>query len=252
MRQLSHHAIADACLNVAEELVAQPSLFDANLLPVDVPVLRAAKRLASTGQITAKDEAVALGVAACKLAGLSDRQTGKQLGISHTTVKGVMRLLEASGRIPSTCDRLAGRLGELAESATEEIGRLITAADGDWSSKSAGAVRALGIAVGIAVDKHQLLTGQATQIVEQRAGGPAADAVKQWEDKLREMFRPVIDISAGPSDSASVDLVPNQLIDKPNRLLATPLATSSSPNDLGAGGGSATRPAATAARGSIE
>jgi transposase len=211
MRSLPKQTIASACLDVAEELASQPLLFDSNLLPVDVPILRAAKRLTSTGQIAGKDEATALGVAACKLAGLSDRETAKRLGISHSTVRGVFGLLTASGRVPAASDRLASRLGEVAESATEEIGRLITDANGDWTSEAAGAVRALGIAVGIAVDKSQLLTGQATAIVEQRAA-PPADVVREYEAKLRQMFGQVIDVSVDAPDVPSGDSPPKSLM----------------------------------------
>jgi hypothetical protein len=250
MRRPAHSTLADACLDISEDLLAQPSLFDGDFIPVEVPILRAAKRFSSTGKLTTREEATALAIAACKLAGLSDRQTGKRVGVSATTVSGVMRLLESSGRIPAAQERLASRLGEMAESATSEIGRLITDADGDWTPASAGAVRALGIAIGIGVDKLQLLTGQATAIVEQRVGAPSADAVREWEGKLRQMFGPVIDVPSEAPDVQSsdnnhkclndrIDTVGNAVLATVNSHRADDYVASASPVSLGAGGGSA-------------
>lgn len=227
MRRSTNRSIADACLDVAEELVAQPSLFDRDLVPLNLPVLRAAKRLSNTGKIATRDDATAMAIAACKLSGMGNAETAKRVGVTHHTVRNVIRFLEESGRIPSAQERMAHQLGEMAESASTEITKLIDQADGKWSPAAAGAVRALGIAVGIGVDKYQLLTGSPTQILEQRVGVPAADVVKEYEQKLREAFGPIIDVETSTTDSQSVVSPPKCLSDSSAPLIATQLATQS-------------------------
>ena len=227
MRVLNNRSLAATCLDLSEDLVSQPLLFDRDLLPVEVPILRAAKRLNNTGKIASRDDATAMAIAVCKLAGLGNAETAKRVGVSHHTVRNVLRILEDSGRIPSASQRLASQLGEMAESASNEIAKLIDEADGAWTPASAGAVRALGVAVGIAVDKHQLLTGQATAIIEQRVGAPSADAVREWETKLRQVFGPVLDVETTTTDSQSDVNQPKCLSDNHTYLVATQSAARS-------------------------
>lgn len=223
-RDLGTDLVGDACLVTAQELHKQPHLFDCSSIPVDLPVLRGAKSYARTGKIAVKDEARALAVAACKLAGLSDRETERRTGVSATTVPGVMRALEATGRIPSAQQRLTQNLSELAESSAAEMQRLIRDADGHWSASNAGALRSLSIAMGIAVDKGQLLTGQATQIVEQRSG-PTLDQVAEWEGKLRQVFGQVVNLPSRPPDLQSGDSHPNTLSTNESSAASTLLDT---------------------------
>jgi transposase len=262
MRLSNSRSLAATCLDLSEDLVSQPLLFDRDLLPVEVPILRAAKRLNNTGKIASRDEATAMAIAVCKLAGLGNAETAKRVGVSHHTVRTVLRILEDSGRIPSASQRLASQLGEMAESASNEIAKLIDEADGAWTPASAGAVRALGVAVGIAVDKHQLLTGQATAIVEQRVGAPSADAVREWEAKLRQVFGPVIDLETSPTDSQSDVILDNSLLNNTSEANATHIATRSAAqfatHDLpevacpGGGGGCPAAAAGETTRDSIE
>jgi hypothetical protein len=241
-------SLATAAFAAAESVASQPQLFDASIIPLDLELGRAAKHLAHTGAVVTSNDAKVLAIAACKLAGLSDKETAARVRCSRNTVGPVMEHLERSGRIPVLQERLTHHLGRVAESAALELDRVIN--DGVWNTDTSGAVRSLGVAMGIATERLLLMTGQATQIIEQRVGAPSADAVKQWEEKLRQAFGPVIDLT---TDSQSVVSTPKCLTDKRDTLVATCLATQSSPAEalvqsgpgapgapggLGAGGGS--------------
>ena len=113
--------------------------------------------------------------------------------------------------------------------------------------------------MGIATEKLQLVTGQATQIVEQRLGAPSADAVREWEEKLRQTFGPVIEIN-DTTDCQSEDTTRNLLTDRLCNPIATETATesavlvpvSASPSGPGGGGGSPAAARAAATTDSLE
>ena len=242
MKRIQSDLLGDACLAVVDELRAQPELFDSKAIPVDFGALRGAKEIARTGKITAKDDARALAVACCKLAGLSDRETERRTGVSATTVPGVMRALEAAGRIPSAHNRLTQNLSDLAESSCSEMQRIIRQADGEWTTGASNALKSLSIALGIVVDKSQLLTGQATAIVDQRVSGPSAEAAADWERKLRQAFGTVIDLPdnadvtpSNPPDAQSGACVSKPLLINGNVVHDTPLDTPNLAQE-GAGG----------------
>jgi len=220
MRKTS--SIADAVFSAADAIAAQPLLFDLADIPIDLGLGKAAARLTHTAAITTRDDARVLAIAACKLAGLSDLETARRVGCSRNTIGPVMEQLERSGRVPGLQQRLAYALGRVAESSALELHRLID--DGDWNLETAGAVRSLGVAMGIATEKLQLVTGQATQITEQRIGAPAADVVEEYNRKLREVFAPIL-----PIDTQSNGDVRKLLNDKPLDLIATGFATVAHP-----------------------
>jgi hypothetical protein len=77
--------------------------------------------------------------------------------------------------------------------------------------------------MGVAVDKSQLLTGQATQIVEQRA---SVDHAADWERKLRQVFpADNVDISPAPPDPQSGAVISNYLAPNTSTELGTPEST---------------------------
>ena len=224
-------SIAEAAFSAAEAVSNQPMLFDAAVIPLDLELGRAAARLEHTGAIATRDEARVMAIAACKLAGLSDKETAGKIGCSRNTVAAVMEQLERRGRIPGLQERLAHALGRVAESSALELHRLID--NGEWDMETAGAVRSLGVAMGIATEKLQLVTGQATQIVEQRWGAPSADAVKEWETKLRQVFGPIIDTTDCQSNGSPRNLLNDRLQDP----IATESATESAVLVTVTGGG---------------
>src|SRR6185369_9772701 len=111
----------EAAFAAADAVATQPALFDASAIPLDLELGKAAARLAHTGRITERNEARAMAIAACKLAGLSDRETAARVGCSRNTVPAVMEHLESSGHVPGLQARLAVHLGRVAESAALEL-----------------------------------------------------------------------------------------------------------------------------------
>jgi hypothetical protein len=214
--------VANACLELSEQLAGQPQLFDLELLPIERGIMKAARRVAHTGAITCKDEARAAAIGVCKLAGLSDSETARRMKCSRNTVASVVEQLERSGQIPPLKTRLAVKLGGLAESIADEMKGIVD--HGVWDMNTSSAVRALGVALGITTEKQLLLTGQATGILEQRVVLPSQDAVREWEDKLKRCF-PISEIAT--SDSGSGDSSPKLLADNADSLAATRFATHS-------------------------
>jgi len=248
---MNNPSIAAAAFSAAESAASQPNLFDADSIPLDIEIGRAAARLAHSGAITTRNEAKAMAIAACKLAGLSDKATAAKVGCSRNTIGPVMEQLERAGRIPALQARLAYSLGRVAESSAIELQRIVD--DGCWTIENSSAVRALGVAMGIATEKLQLVTGQATAILEQRVGPAGPDARAEWEGKLRRAFAMDIEPASGPSDSPSEGSASNPLITEGSVPFATVSATVSplqdrilEPEPLGTrGGGSATAPPPT-------
>jgi len=218
------NSLARAAFDAAESVASQPQLFDSAVIPLDLELGKAAFRLAHTGQTTTRDEARVMAIAACKLAGLSDKETAKRVGCSRNTIGPVMEHLESSGMIPALQQRLAHALGRVAESSARELQQIID--DGDWTMDTTSAVRSLGVAMGIATEKMLLVTGQVTARIETMVGAPA-DAVKAWEEKLRQVFGPVIEL---PPDSQSVASSPKCLSDRDDIIVATHSATHDTPS----------------------
>jgi hypothetical protein len=205
--------LALAAAETAEELMSQSEFVLADEVPIDTELTKAAKSLAYTGKITCRNEARALSIAACKLAGLSDRETAKKLGCSRNTIAPVVALLERTGKLLGLQQRLSDKLGRVAEASADELNGLI--GDGIWNLDRSNAVKALAVAAGVATEKYLLLNGQATAIVEQRLGATPADQVAEWDAKLRHVFGSVIDIEAAPVQPAPVSL-PAPVIPSPD------------------------------------
>jgi|SRR6185436_8695676 len=243
---MNNPSIAAAAFSAAESVASQPSLFDANEIPLDIGIGRAAARLAHSGQITCRDDAKAMAIAACKLAGLSDKATAAKVGCSRNTIGPVMEHLERAGRIPALQARLAYSLGRVAESSALELQRIVD--EGQWTLEASSAVRALGVAMGIATEKLQLVTGQSTAIIEQRIGAAGPEARAEWESKLRQAFGLTLEAEApgpAPADGQSEASRPILQLNGPSAPLATEFATDSRPleaHSLEAGDASATRP----------
>jgi len=232
----ANQSVARAAFEAAEAVASQPEFFDSGLIPLDLEIGKAAVRLAHTGSATTRNETRVMAIAALKLAGLSDKETAKRVGCSRNTIPHVMEHLESSGMIPALQQRLAHALGRVAESSARELQDIID--EGDWTADTTGAVRSLGVAMGIATEKMLLVTGQVTARIETMVGAPA-DAVRHWEDKLRQVFGPVIDV--GP-DVPSGGNSPKLLNDKHDpfetavQAAATAVPAEPDPSAQGAGG----------------
>lgn len=194
---------ADAAL-IAESLVSQPALFD---IPTEAsPAAHAvvAQRGRYTGERSTLDESKTLLVCALRALGCSDRKIAEAAGVARESIPLHLAAGEASGRIRPLKDRLTQWVGLLAEESTLAARDLVAdVRAGKCGEEVTNALRALGPIVGIATEKLQLLTGQATEIIEQRSA-PSHDEFAAW-------MKSAVAIEAAPSQSESVGLLPSSV-----------------------------------------
>jgi hypothetical protein len=200
----------EAIESAVAELVSQPDLFapgaagaiEAGILAVDAPLLFAAGtiRRPHTGERVTKDQGRALLIGALKLRGMSDRRIAESVGCDRRTIARVMERLEANSVVPPLKQRLASKVGRLAESVSDELDHLIQEAL--WTRDSTSALKGLAVALGIATEKGLLLTGQATEIRANAAAAvPTAEELNAWVGTVQTPG------PARPSDSVS-DVLP--------------------------------------------
>lgn len=98
-------------------------LLDEVDLPVAPKVVEGAKRWVHTGRTTCRDEEMAVEIAELVLRGVSDRAIGRHLRVSRNTVRAVMDVLEADGKLEPLKRRLSRKLGVLVERCLDEYDR---------------------------------------------------------------------------------------------------------------------------------
>lgn len=186
---------------IAESLLSQPALFPADTSGGASPAaLAIAKpRGQYSGERITQDEPRCLLVGALRALGLSDRRISEMAGVSRESIPAILLHLEARGQIQPLKDRLTGWVGLLAEESAMASRDLVAAIRaGDRSEGVTQALRALGPMLGIAVEKTQLLTGQATEIVETREGARRVEldawATEKWAS---------VEVQSSPSESGS-------------------------------------------------
>ena len=108
---------------------------------------------------------------------LSQRDIARSLRMSRNSVAAVYKRELAAGRVEPARKQLAGGFALLAAKSQE---RLLEAIDDDEQRIPA---RDLAIIAAVAVDKHQLLSGSPTEIVEHR-DGPTVRNFDQWFETL--------------------------------------------------------------------
>lgn len=192
---------------IAESLLTQPALFPSESTAGASPAaLAIAKPRGSyTGERITQDEQRCLLVGALRALGLSDRRISEMAGVSRESIPSILAHLEACGQIQPLKERVTGWVGLLAEEsamASRDLVALIRA--GDRSEGVTQALRALGPMLGIATEKMQLLTGQATEIVETREGARRVE-LDAWATEKWAM----VEVQSAPSESGSGVAVAN-------------------------------------------
>ena len=108
---------------------------------------------------------------------LSQRDIARGLRMSRNSVAAIYKRELAAGRMEPARKQLSGGFALLAATAQE---RLLEAVQDDGEKISA---KDLAIIAAVAVDKHQLLSGGPTEIVEHR-DGPNVRNLDSWFDAL--------------------------------------------------------------------
>jgi hypothetical protein len=196
------------------------------------------------------DERLVL-VGAMRLLGASDREieegcAKRGFGLTRRSIPALLRALERSGRITPLRERLIHWTGDNAEASALVLSQLLgRAADGQVSIELAAMLKAVGTVACFAVEKHQLLTGQATERIETVSDAGRAE-IERWMAEVRDVS------PANDSESAQIPTIHAPimvgLVDDPHTDTSTPtLRTGSSAqvDPIRPGGGGITGPGAS-------
>lgn len=241
--------LAKTCQDVAAELLSQRDFFDFHR--EEFKQSERELTAARYSGLRSNDEETNLRVGAMRLLGFSDRHIERECGIDRRTIPHRLEWCAQAGRIPAQKDRLLRLVGESAEKAGMALPELLERVRaGETSTELASLVKAVATALGITVEKVQLLTGSPTEILEQRVGA-GREQIESW---WREMAVPVQATSV-PIESASTEITTETQQSTPQMAAGhvpdtagTPNARTEAPAEPGAdraGGGS--EPGASAA-----
>lgn len=193
--------------DVARELLQQPELIS-ELLPEDKPrsflpepATRSVQRYTGDRSTSPEHEQRNLMIGALRLLGASDREIETACHITRRSIAPILVDLEKTGRITPLKQRLAALVGDNAEQSALALRALLDKAQrGTESIELAGMIKATATALGITVEKLQLLTGAATEILEVR-GAAGRDEIEAWAKQfaipVEVVARPVDTVSAG-------------------------------------------------------
>lgn len=190
------------CSDAAAELLSQREFFTAHRDDLPEPSSQrpnlAAPRYSGT---RSDDEELNLRVGAMRLLRFSDRAIERECGVDRRTIPHRLTWLERTGRIPALKDRVTALTGSLAESSALVLSVLLDRAATEISVELAAMIKAVATTHGITVEKLQLLTGQATEIVETRVGAGRDDFETWWRQAvvpIQATATPAVDSASSP------------------------------------------------------
>lgn len=191
------------CRTIAAELSQQPEFFSLyrDELPGtsrDKPVLA----LSRYNGIRSGDEQVNLRVGAMRLLGLSDRAIERECGVDRRTIPHRLQWLEHRKLIPALKDRVAMRTGDLAERSALVLSVLLDRSLDECSLELASMIKAVATTHGITVEKMQLLTGQATEIV-QHLGADGRGEIEAWARQVGAAIEVTTEVQPGSDVSGT-------------------------------------------------
>lgn len=160
----SPEQLALNCADLAREIVHGPRLFD------DLGHPTAAVERYNGSRVT-RDAERCVQAGALRLLAYSDRQIAEVLRCDVRSIPLMVREAEKSGRIPALKERLVQLVGHNAEQSSIVLAQLLDrAAGGSDSLELSGMIKAVGQVNSFQVEKHQLLTGAATERIEVTVG----------------------------------------------------------------------------------
>lgn len=184
-----------------EAFTGQPELL--RLVDVDQPTVQAARRFLHTGTTVLKDEQRAAAIVAAAALGWSNRRIARELGHSQDTVRAVLRLAEAAGKVGAVKERVLASVAaaiqadiELGNEIAGQIRDAVDSGEGVKPEMLSGlaAFRKAGwVGAGILADKGNAAGPASITIVNQ--GDAVVNVVADYAKKLAQL---------GAADSASV------------------------------------------------
>lgn len=179
--------MGDECKALAAELLKQPELLagvfldSAPAIPESETLVAAAKQY--TGARSTTDDNRLLMVGALRLLGASDREIESACGVTRRTIPVLLAELERTGRVTPLKDRLIRVVGDNAERSGLLLRKLMERGmDGTCDMDLAAMLKAVGQVNDFQIEKFQLLTGQATERVEQVVGAGREDFERWWRE----------------------------------------------------------------------
>ena len=180
--------MGDECKALAGELLRQPELLRGVFL--DTPKALTADEAQRvevvkqyTGERSTSNDERLLFVGALRLLGASDREIERTCGVTRRTIPLLLQELERTGRVTPLKDRLVKLVGDNAERSSLLLRQLMEQAmDGQCDMDLAAMLKAVGSVNCFQVEKFQLLTGQATEIVEQRVAAGREEFERWWRE----------------------------------------------------------------------
>ena len=210
MKDLTALKLGDDCQAIAAELLNQPELLgavfeDKKLLLTPSEQERVATIKRYTGERSTADDQRLLMVGALRLLGATDREIERSCGVTRRTIPVLLAELERSGRVTPLKERLVRLVGDNSERSSQLLRKLMEQAmDGEGDQDLASMIKAVGSVNCFQLEKFQLLTGQATERIEQVAGAGRAE-VESW---LKSAATPIEAVTL-PADSKSTGLAAN-------------------------------------------
>jgi len=195
--------VKTACEEAAMEMVLQPEFAaffrDLNDARPETALDGPPRRYVYTGNKSQVDDQTRLKIGALRLLGASDREIERQLHIDARSIPAQLRTLEATGQLPALKERLLHLVGDNAERSSLLLTVLLNKGmDGTISIELAAMLKAVGSVNCFQLEKYQLLTGQPTEILEQRVGAGRDEIERWWREQAIPVHAEVL-----PNDSAS-------------------------------------------------
>jgi hypothetical protein len=176
------------CRALAADLLTQPELLrgvftDSQGQPTNDQDERVEAVKRYTGSRSTLDEQRLLMVGALRLLGASDREIESACGCTRRTIPVLLAELERAGRVTPLKERLVQIVGDNAERSSLLLKKLMEQAmDGACDMDLAAMLKAVGSVNCFQLEKFQLLTGQATEIVEQRVAADRDEFERWWRE----------------------------------------------------------------------
>lgn len=176
----------------------QPELYlDEDEMPVYPLVIECAKRWEHNGVTTCRDEVLCARIVEMRLLGIGTRTIAVKLGVSRSTVRAVMSVLEVRGKLGPLKQRLSSKLAIAIELSLD------TAID--MLERGKVPANVLPIMCGVFSDKKVQVDGDATARVEITPREQVSlEDFRKWYQSLR----PVASVAAVTIDCPSTDITP--------------------------------------------
>lgn len=170
--------------------------------PEEPELVEKARDFLHTGRTSLRNDVRCHRICEAVLCGAPWRTICREFRVGHHTIQAIVRHYEESGKLVTLQKRLAGLWSDVALLGAWRLREKL--------AEDKVPVNVLGMVSGIATDKMLLLTGQATERIEQKRTVEVPDLEAAWA-RLQAVRSRVIDVeSAAPGESEAPAILQNQ------------------------------------------